>query len=141
MIVLLTMPIGPLAGGLGIIQPIGGIFDVGYGARDPAAQIVRLPGLTAQVDVIVDQWGIPHIYGNTVEDAYMALGYLHAKDRLFQMVMQNYLASGRISEIVGSRGVGSDKFYRTIGLAMSAQNTLDWCVARRSKGQTHSSTP
>jgi len=131
MIVLLTMPVGPLAGGLGIIQPIGGIFDVGYGARDPAAQTVKLPGLTAQVDVIVDQWGIPHIYGDTVEDAYMALGYLHAKDRLFQMVMQNYLASGRISEIVGSRGVGSDKFYRTIGLAMSAQNTLDWCVANQ----------
>ena len=129
MIVILTMPIGPLAGGLGILQPIGGIFDVGRAVNEPTAQTVTIPGLSAEVTVLVDQWGIPHIYASTVEDAYMALGYLHAKDRLFQMVMQNYLASGRICEIVGEYAATSDKFYRTIGLARAAQRTLDWYVA------------
>jgi penicillin amidase len=129
MIVILTMPIGPLAGGLGILQPIGGIFDVGRSINEPRTQAVSLPGLTADVTVLVDQWGIPHIYGATVHDAMMALGYMHAKDRLFQMVMQNYLASGRISEIVGGYANSSDRFYRTIGLERAAQRTLDWHVA------------
>ncbi|MHA1741294.1 MAG: penicillin acylase family protein, partial [Candidatus Thorarchaeota archaeon] len=51
--------------------------------------------------VIADQWGIPHIYADSVNDAFMVLGYLHARDRLFQMVMQSRLASGRLSEIIG----------------------------------------
>jgi penicillin amidase len=85
-----------------------------------------LPGIIAGAEVLIDEWGIPHIYGQTVEDAYMALGYMHAKDRLFQVVMQTYLASGRISEVVGSMGVGSDKYQRAIGLMKSAEDTYQW---------------
>lgn len=126
LIIILTMPIGPLNGGLGIVAPTGGIFDVGMGAIPPEAQTIKLTGLEANVEVLVDEWGIPHIYGASMEDTFMALGYLHARDRLFQMVMQNYLAAGRISEIVGGYAASSDRFYRTIGLARSAQETLDW---------------
>jgi penicillin amidase len=129
LIVILTMPIGPLAGGLQIIAPTGGIFDNGVGAIPPEAQTIMLPGLDASVQVLVDEWGIPHIYGESIEDAFMALGYFHAKDRLFQMIMQNYLAAGRISEIVGGYAARSDRFYRTIGLARAAQDTLDWFEA------------
>ncbi|MFW9884922.1 MAG: hypothetical protein ACFFEX_11120, partial [Candidatus Thorarchaeota archaeon] len=67
LIVILTMPIGPLAGGLQIIAPTGGIFDVGIGVNQPEMQTVRLPGLDANVVVLQDQWGIPHVYGDTVE--------------------------------------------------------------------------
>jgi len=59
----------------------------------------------------------------------MALGYMHAKDRLFQVVIQNAFAAGRVSEIVGGYAASSDKFYRSIGLARSAQETLDWFEA------------
>ncbi|MGY5876686.1 MAG: penicillin acylase family protein [Candidatus Thorarchaeota archaeon] len=128
MIVILTMPIGPLTGGLGIIQPIGGIFDYGAVAIPPNSQQVTLSGLDADVDVFVDHVGIPHIYATTVEDAFMALGYIHASERLFQMMMQNMMAAGRISEIVGGYAASSDRTYRTIGLARSAQLELDWYV-------------
>jgi penicillin amidase len=127
LIILLSMPIGPLAGGLGIIQPIGGIFD--NGAPDPGSQTISLPGLDAQVEVIIDHMGIPHIYADSVHDAMMALGYMHARDRLFQITMQNFVASGRISEIVGAYANSSDMFYRAIGLKRAAQSTLDWYVA------------
>jgi penicillin amidase len=127
LIVILTMPIGPLAGGLGIIQPIGGIFD--NGAPDLGSQTISLPGLDAQVEVIIDHLGIPHIYAGSVHDAMMALGYMHARDRLFQITMQNFVASGRISEIVGEYASSSDMFYRAIGLKRSAQTTLDWYEA------------
>ena len=128
LIILLTMPIGPLAGGLGILQPVGGIYDVGRGTGPPGFQTLRLPDVIEGAEVLIDEWGIPHIYGQTVEDAFLALGYMHAKDRLFQVVMQTYLASGRISEVVGPMGVNSDKYQRTIGLAKSAEDTYQWYV-------------
>ncbi len=123
MIVLLTIPIGPLAGGLGVLQPIGGIYDVGIGVNDITSQTLVLSDLGSPVDVILDEWGIPHIYAETISDAFLVLGYLHARDRLFQMTMQKYLAAGRISEIVGGRAISSDKYYRAIGLARSAELT------------------
>jgi penicillin amidase len=127
LIVILSMPIGPLTGGLGIIQPVGGIFD--NGAPEPGDQRITLTGLDAEVEVIVDYLGIPHIYADSITDAMMALGYMHAKDRLFQVVMQNAFAAGRVSEIVGGYAASSDMFYRSIGLARSAQETLEWFEA------------
>ena len=127
LILILTMPIGPLTGGLGIIQPIGGIFD--NGAPAPGSQRITLNGLDAQVEVVVDYLGIPHIYAASAHDAFMALGYMHAKDRLFQITMQNYFAAGRISEIVGAYAASSDMYYRSIGLKRAAQLTLDWYEA------------
>ncbi len=126
LIIILTMPIGPLSGGLGILQPIGGIFDVGLGVQEPESQIITIEGLSDEVNVIIDEFGIPHIYATTAEDAHLVLGYLHARERLFQMVMQNYLAAGRISEIVGGYANSSDKYYRAIGLRRSAELTLEW---------------
>ncbi len=128
LIVILTVPIGPLAGGLGIIQPFGGIFDVGRGIGPVGVDVVRLPSVVSGAEVLIDEWGVPHIYANTTEDAFTALGYMHAKDRLFQVVMQTYLAAGRISEVVGSRGIDSDKYQRAIGLAKSAEETYQWYV-------------
>jgi penicillin amidase len=127
LILILTMPIGPLTGGLGIIQPIGGIFD--NGAPDPGDQVITLTGLDAEVEVIIDHLGVPHIYAESTYDAMMALGYMHAKDRLFQVTMQNAFAAGRVSEIVGGYAASSDMFYRSIGLARSAQDSLEWYEA------------
>ena len=131
LVILLTMPIGPLAGGLQVIAPTGGIFDVGLGAIQPEVQSIQLPGLSANVEVLQDQWGIPHIYGETVNDAFMALGYIHARDRLFQMYIQNYLAAGRVMEFVGwsSGAEDSDRFHRTVGFERMARRTLEWYEA------------
>jgi len=128
LIILLTMPIGLLTGGLGIIQPWGGIFDSGRGIQHPNTQQLTLPGLVDGAEVIIDEWGIPHIYGETIEDAFFALGYMQARDRLFQMVMQTYLAAGKISEVVGSIAVGTDMMHRTYGFANSAAETHQWFI-------------
>ena len=125
LIIILTIPIGPLSGGLGILQPWGGIFDVGRGLNEPINQTLTLPGLEDEVVILIDEYGVPHIYASNAVDAYVGLGYMHAKDRLFQMVIQNRLASGRVSEIVGGYANSSDKIYRTIGLKRAAQASLD----------------
>jgi penicillin amidase len=137
LIVLLTMPIGPLTGGLGILQPWGGIFDVGRGVQHGGVEYVALPDMISGAEVIVDEWGMPHIYGDTLEDTFMALGYMQARDRLFQMVMQTYLASGRLSEVVGD-AFGApelDQFHRTIGLSKSAEDTYLWYVDNAATNQ------
>lgn len=77
---------------------------------------LTVPGLQADVEVIYDKWGIPHIYAQQEEDAYYALGYVHAQDRLFQMEMLRRAASGRLAEVLGPELVEVDKFFRTLGI-------------------------
>ena len=66
---------------------------------------IRLPGLSASVEVIRDHNAIPHIYAQSEHDMYFALGFIHAQDRLFQMEFMRRIGSGRASEIMGARAV------------------------------------
>ncbi|HEY3430133.1 MAG TPA: penicillin acylase family protein, partial [Cyclobacteriaceae bacterium] len=77
---------------------------------------VTLEGLKAEVEVLYDNYGVPHIYAQNEEDAYHALGYVHAQDRLFQMEMLRRAAGGRLSEILGEDLIKVDKLFRTLGI-------------------------
>lgn len=104
-----------------------GAFVVGALAAAAAFMYVRslkpqlagelmLKGLQNEVEVLFDEYGVPHIYAQTMEDAYFALGYVHAQDRLFQMEMLRRAAGGRLAEILGNDLLPVDKFFRTLGL-------------------------
>ncbi|MCB1883031.1 MAG: penicillin acylase family protein [Geminicoccaceae bacterium] len=80
-----------------------------------------VPGLAAPVDVLRDAHGVPHVFALNRADAYRALGFVHAQDRLFQMDMQRRLATGRLAEVAGPAVLASDRFYRTLGLADAAE--------------------
>ncbi|MFT7158463.1 MAG: penicillin amidase, partial [Parvicella sp.] len=75
-----------------------------------------LSGASEEVKVYFDDFGIPHIYAQSEEDAYRALGYVHAQDRLFQMEVIRRIAPGRLSEIFGPDLLSTDKFFRTLGI-------------------------
>ena len=77
---------------------------------------VTLNGLNAPVEVFYDNYGVPHIYAQNEGDAYYALGYVHAQDRLFQMEMLRRAAGGRLSEILGEELIPVDKLFRTLGI-------------------------
>jgi len=77
---------------------------------------VTLRGLKTEVEINYDDFGVPHIYAQNAEDAYFALGYAHAQDRLFQMEMLRRAASGRLSEVLGPDLLKVDKLFRTLGL-------------------------
>ena len=77
---------------------------------------LTLHGLKNKVEILFDTYGIPHIYAQSLEDAYFALGYVHAQDRLFQMEMLKRAAAGRLAEILGEDLLPVDKFFRTLGL-------------------------
>lgn len=87
------------------------------------AETVRIADLDGKVDVIHDRNGVPHIIASHQSDAYRALGYIHARDRLFQMDFMRRLGAGRLSEVVGSATVPLDKTMRTLGLHRLAGET------------------
>lgn len=82
---------------------------------------LNLAGLQEPVTVHYDEYGIPHIYAQNETDAYFALGYVHAQDRLFQMEMIRRAASGRLSEVLGKDLLKVDKLFRGLGINQFAE--------------------
>lgn len=91
---------------------------------------VRVRGLQQQVKVFHDHHGIPHIYASGDKDAYFALGYLHAQERLFQMELLRRVGAGKLSEIFGEEFVTVDAFFRTLGLHRSAKESATMFFAK-----------
>ena len=86
---------------------------------------LKLAGLSAQVEVQRDRYGIPHIYARSLEDAVFALGFVHAQDRLWQMEMNRRIAAGRMAEILGPGALETDRFLRTLGVRRVAEANLN----------------
>jgi penicillin amidase len=87
----------------------------------PTSGTFILPGLSAPVTITFDSDGIPFIRAASDTDAAEALGYLHARDRLFEMDLMRRAASGTLSEILGPLTLTSDEEMRRLGLRRSAQ--------------------
>ncbi len=80
-----------------------------------------LEGLYAPVEVFRDAHGIPYIYAQNTHDLFLAQGFVHAQDRLWQMDFHRHLGMGRLSEIVGEAALEADIFLRTVGVNRGAQ--------------------
>jgi penicillin amidase len=106
------------------LDPVHGVWAVATSAELPRSDRARIPALHAAVDVRYDRRGVPHIFATTEEDAYLALGYVVARDRLFQMELQARAASGTLSEIVGRVGLDRDREMRRLGLPKAAERGL-----------------
>ncbi|MFN9457517.1 MAG: penicillin acylase family protein [Acidobacteriota bacterium] len=74
-----------------------------------AAEPVRLSGLRARVEVLRDQWGIPHIYAQNQDDLYFAQGYMAARDRLWQIDLWRRAGSGKLSAALGPAYLERDR--------------------------------
>ena len=92
-------------------------------AEEPLRLHRTLGGLKASVEVVIDTYGIPHIYAEHEADAMFALGYVHARDRLWQMDFNRRAAQGKLSEIMGADALEHDVFVRTIGLSRLARES------------------
>ena len=84
-----------------------------------------LSGLSAPVEVIRDEHGIPHIVAGSEEDALYALGFVHAQDRMWQMEMNRRIGAGRLSEVLGSAALDTDRLLRVLGLRHRAKASLE----------------
>jgi penicillin amidase len=71
----------------------------------------------APVEVLYDRLGIPHIFARTENDLFTAQGYLHARDRLWQMETLRRFAAGTLAEITGEEAAALDHFSRLAGFS------------------------
>ena len=95
-----------------------------YRAMPAYSGTERLPGLSAEVRVWRDAYGVPHIFAGSMDDATRALGYLHASERMFQMDILRRVGQGRMAEIRGDDLLGVDKFIRTLGFYREAESSF-----------------
>lgn len=88
------------------------------------ARLLRLEGLQAPVEIRFDEWGIPHIEARTLADLFFAQGFVHGRDRGWQMRFNRLVALGRLSEVFGPMGLEMDRFARGVGWAEHARAGL-----------------
>ena len=64
------------------------------------------------VEILVDQSGVPHVYAKSDTDAFFGAGYVQATHRLYQMDIARRRAHGRLAEVLGPDSLGDDKLAR-----------------------------
>lgn len=85
----------------------------------------RLSGIAGPVEIVRDNANVPHIFGETDEDVFFALGFAHAQDRLWQMTMLRRTAQGRLSELFGARTLKTDQLIRRLDLYTLATRAVE----------------
>jgi penicillin G amidase len=86
-------------------------------ARRSLAEIdgsLKIPGLHQPVDVIRDEWGVPHIYAQNTDDLFFAQGYVMAQDRLWEMEWWRRELEGRVAEVLGPSAFERDRIARLL---------------------------
>lgn len=92
----------------------------------PTSGTLAIAGLDHGVEITHDIYGTPRIVAITDHDAYFALGFKHASDRLWQLEVQRRLSQGRLSELFGAQMLPEDITMRTFGLYEAARNSLPY---------------
>lgn len=113
--------VGPLPALGPLLDPVHGIWGVARSAELPDSFAASIPGLGHDVRVAYDDRRVPHVFASTTSDAYRALGYVVARDRLFQMEMQTRATAGTLSEVAGAALLETDVQVRRLGLAKAAE--------------------
>ena len=116
-----------------------GIIFVYIKTKNVVSGKLVVDGLSQRVIVNRDQYGIPHIEAENDKDAFFALGFIHAQDRLWQMEMQRHISQGSLSEMFGEVTLPKDKFLRTLGFYRAAKSALP-ALSSETKNLIHSYT-
>lgn len=115
---------------LGALPALGPLLDPHWGwaanARNMgnSSEEHNIPGLQQPVSIWLEDREVPHIRAQNDHDLYLALGYIHAQYRLFQMDLQTRAAGGSVSEILGKKAIDFDKAQRRKGMVYGAENSL-----------------
>src|SRR5215831_3046919 len=104
--------------------------------------VVSIAGIKNKVEIDWQSHGIPHVFADNEDDLFLAQGYLHAQERLWQMDMSRMFLSGRLAEVFGNfpvpwkestsqfrgrRTVDFDYFMRLIGMRNASRASLSIC--------------
>ena len=98
-----------------IVLMIGSFYMLESSLPEYSGEIY-VQNIDDKIEIYRDEFAIPYVNTKTDLDAYFALGYLHAQERLFQMDFNRRAGEGRLSEIFGSKTLFFDKMFKTLGL-------------------------
>jgi len=111
----------------GVAAAVAGVLSLSgcqtWNAQDtlpPTSGVQPLKGLAQNVSVRRNAMGMPLIESNSFHDALFTLGYVHASDRINQMVTLRLLAQGRLAEMSGASMLDADRYMRAVNLKKSA---------------------
>ncbi len=121
LLIFLSSPVGNFPAIGPFFDPSIGFWRVAWLDDIPPQARLCSSAFSSEVNILTDYRGVPHIFGDNEQDVCAALGYLHARDRLWQMDIQHRFAAGRLSEIMGRRTLSLDLEQRRLGLAITAQ--------------------
>lgn len=119
-----SRPVGSVPALGPILDPANGIWNVVASAELPATLSANVRGLSADTRVEYDDRAVPHIFARSIADAYRALGYVVARDRLFQLELSARAGGGTLTELVGSRALPVDRDTRASGMPASAEDRV-----------------
>ncbi len=78
------------------------------GTSEAQTETHEVSGLSEPVEILVDRWGVPHIYAHNEDDLFYAQGFNAARDRLFQLELWRRQVTGTVSELLGPRTLDKD---------------------------------
>ena len=129
--------IGPAPALGAFLDPAHGVWSLARSAELARTASADVPRLAAGVTVLYDDRAVPHIFAANEDDAYRALGYVTARDRLFQLHLQTLAASGRLTELAGPRALELDREMRGLALPRSAERLAAAATADTGRSVRH----
>lgn len=91
----------------------------------PLDETLTFTTLSSPVEVIKDEYGIPHIFAENLNDLNFALGYIKARDRFFQMDILRHYASGRLAEYLGGMALDADISIRSLFMSNNGESVYN----------------
>jgi penicillin amidase len=89
-----------------------------------ATGTITIQGLHRPVTVVRDRYGIIQITADDRHDLFLAQGYVHAQERMWQMEVSRRIGAGRLSELFGKSQVDRDRYIRTLGWRVAAERDV-----------------
>lgn len=102
-----------------------GTYVTFYRAMPDYEGEVSVPGIGSQVLVKWDEYQVPHVFADSDDDLYFAVGYIHAQERIWQMTLSQLSSEGRFAEFFGVDWVKYDRHIRTIGIPDISRKIVD----------------
>lgn len=118
--------LGGIVAGLVLLAGValGGAYLYLRSGVQPQSGEVRVQGLAGAIEIVRDEYGVPHVWAEAERDLWFALGFLHGQDRAVQLELVRLLGQGRLAEAVGPRALPIDRLGRALGAADAARRAF-----------------
>ena len=97
-------------------QPANPAHRAGESPSEPSrvvpTETIALRGLAAPAQILVDTWGVPHLYAGSQDDVFFVQGFNAARDRLFQIDLWRRRGLGQLASVFGANFVEQDRAAR-----------------------------